>query len=372
LLSVRERRSAAHPEVSGEPGKVSRVRYLAYIPSPPQGVWFIGPIPIRAYALCILTGILLACWWGTKRWVARGGRREDVVDVALVAVPFGLAGGRLYHVATDWRTYFSGQEKTPIPALYIWEGGLGIWGAVALGAVGAWIACRRKGIPLPAFGDAIAPPVLAAQAVGRIGNYFNQELFGRETDHSWGLQLYERVRNGQLDNAYGVSDGKPWIGQVLGGDTYLTGRLVHPTFLYELCWNLLVVLALVLLDRRFTIGHGRLFSLYVAGYSVGRLALEYVRIDPATRIFGQRVNVYTSTLLIVGALVYFVLARKGKEDPEEIEAGRKDHAEELRDQEAQTEEPQDEETRSAPEESEESSSTSDVPPAEVSSTEGRD
>ncbi|EFV12830.1 prolipoprotein diacylglyceryl transferase [Segniliparus rugosus] len=348
---------------------------LAYIPSPPQGVWFLGPIPIRAYALCILAGILLACWWGTHRWMARGGRREDVVDVALFAVPFGLVGGRLYHVATDWRTYFGGQGRSPVHALFIWEGGLGIWGAVALGAVGAWIGCRRKGIPLPAFGDALAPPILAASAIGRFGNYFNQELFGRETNHWWGLQLYERIRDGAVDNVYGVSDGRPWIGVI--GETTLSGKLVHPTFLYEACWNLAVVLALVVLDRRFKIGHGRLFALYVVGYSIGRLALEFVRIDPATRIFGYRVNVFTSGLLIIAGLVYFLLAKKGREDPDEIEAGRADGPAEEPEEAAEEQEPTAEpeaasEQEEPAEEAEEPRSTSDIHSPEVGSTDKSD
>ncbi|MGL6235220.1 MAG: prolipoprotein diacylglyceryl transferase [Segniliparus sp.] len=347
---------------------------LAYIPSPPQGVWFLGPIPIRAYALCILTGILVACWWGTSRWMARGGRREDVVDVALIAVPFGLVGGRLYHVATDWRTYFGGQGRSPIHALFIWEGGLGIWGAVALGGVGAWIGCRRKGIPLPAFGDAIAPPVLLASAIGRFGNYFNQELFGRETNHWWGLRLYERVRDGAVDNVYGVSDGRPWI----GGEMNLTGKLVHPTFLYEACWNVAIVLVLVVLDRRFKIGHGRLFALYVAGYSLGRLGLEFVRIDPATTIGGYRVNVYTSSLLIIAGLAYFLFVKKGKEAPEEIEAGRKDLPEAEEGQAAESEPASGQKSAFVKEaaskqeesdgESEEPAPTSDIHSSEVGST----
>ena len=150
---------------------------LAYIPSPPQGVWHLGPIPIRAYALCIIAGIVIAVYWGDKRFVARGGQPGTVMDVAVFAVPFGLVGGRLYHVATDWQTYF-GPGGDPLRALMIWEGGLGIWGAVALGGVGAWIGCRRRGVPLPVFADAVAPGIVVAQAIGRLGNYFNQELYG--------------------------------------------------------------------------------------------------------------------------------------------------------------------------------------------------
>ena len=141
----------------------------------------LGPIPIRAYALCIIAGIVLAVFWGERRFVARGGQPGTVTDVAVFAVPFGLVGGRLYHVITDWQTYF-GPGGDPLGALRIWQGGLGIWGAVALGAVGAWIGCRRRGVPLGFFADAVAPGIVAAQAIGRLGNWFNQELYGG-TDH---------------------------------------------------------------------------------------------------------------------------------------------------------------------------------------------
>lgn len=137
---------------------------LAYLPSPSQGVWHLGPIPIRAYAMCILLGIVVAVVWTGRRWEARGGHHEDVVDIAIWAVPFGLVGGRLYHVITDPELYFKAGED-PVKAFYIWDGGLGIWGAVALGAVGAWIGCRRKGIDLADFADALAPALALAQAV---------------------------------------------------------------------------------------------------------------------------------------------------------------------------------------------------------------
>ncbi|MBW8711028.1 MAG: prolipoprotein diacylglyceryl transferase, partial [Mycobacterium sp.] len=165
---------------------------LAYIPSPSQGVWHVGPVPLRAYALFIIVGIVVALVLGDRRWVARGGQPGVIYDVALWAVPFGLIGGRLYHVITDWRTYFGDDGAGLAGALRIWDGGLGIWGAVALGGVGAWIGCRQHGIPLPAFGDAIAPGIILAQAIGRMGNYFNQELYGRPTTLPWGLEIYER------------------------------------------------------------------------------------------------------------------------------------------------------------------------------------
>ncbi len=278
---------------------------LAYIPSPPQGVWHLGPIPIRAYALFIIAGIIAALLIGDRRWEARGGERGVIYDIALWAVPFGLVGGRLYHLATDWRTYFGDGGAGPIAALRIWDGGLGIWGAVALGGVGAWIACRRRGIPLPAFGDAIAPGIVLAQAIGRLGNYFNQELFGRETTMPWGLEIfYRRDPAGFVDvhSLDGVSTGQ-------------LAMIVQPTFLYELLWNLLVFVVLLYLDRRFTIGHGRLFASYVGLYCVGRFWVELLRDDTATHIAGIRINSFTSTFVLIGAVVYLILAPKGREDP---------------------------------------------------------
>jgi prolipoprotein diacylglyceryl transferase len=278
---------------------------IAYFPSPPQGVWHLGPIPLRAYALFIILGIIAALLIGDRRWAARGGERGVIYDVALWAVPFGLIGGRLYHLATDWRTYFGEGGAGPMAALRIWDGGLGIWGAVALGGVGAWIACRRRGIPLPAFGDAIAPGIVLAQAIGRIGNYFNQELFGRETTMPWGLEIfYRRDPAGFVDvhSLDGVSTGQ-------------LAMVVQPTFLYELLWNLLVFAILIFLDRRYTIGHGRLFAAYVALYCVGRFCVELLRDDTATHIAGIRINSFTSTFVFIGAVVYLILAPKGREDP---------------------------------------------------------
>lgn len=187
-----------------------------------------------------IAGIIAALLIGDRRWVARGGERGVIYDIALWAVPFGLIGGRLYHVMTDWQTYFGPGGAGPMAALRIWDGGLGIWGAVALGGVGAWVGCRYRGIPLPAFGDAVAPGIVLAQAIGRLGNYFNQELYGRETTVPWGMEIfYRRDPSGIIDvhSLNGVSTG-----QVAG--------VVHPTFLYELLWNLLVFAVLLIVDRR--------------------------------------------------------------------------------------------------------------------------
>jgi prolipoprotein diacylglyceryl transferase len=280
----------------------------AYFPSPPQGVWHLGPLPIRAYALFIITGIVVALIIGDRRWEARGGQRGVIYDVALWAVPFGLIGGRLYHLATDWRTYWGPGGAGLGAAVRIWDGGLGIWGAVALGIVGAWISCRRHGIPLPAFADAVAPGIILAQAIGRLGNYFNQELYGRETTQPWGLEIFYRKDSSGLNDPHlldGVSTGQLFA-------------VVQPTFLYELIWNVLVFVVLIYIDRRFAIGHGRLFASYVALYCVGRFWVELLRDDSATHIAGIRINSFTSTFVFIGAVVYIMVAPKGREDPESL------------------------------------------------------
>jgi prolipoprotein diacylglyceryl transferase len=283
-------------------------KLLAYFPSPSQGVWHLGPLPIRAYALFIIAGIVAALLIGDRRWAARGGERGVIYDIALWAVPFGLIGGRLYHLATDWRTYWGPGGAGLGAAVRIWDGGLGIWGAVALGGVGAWIGCRRRGIPLPAFADALAPGIILAQAIGRLGNYFNQELYGRETTLPWGLEVfYRRDPSGYIDphSLDGISTGQ-------------LAFVVQPTFLYELIWNVLVFVALIYADRRFNLGHGRLFALYVAGYCVGRFGVELLRDDTATHIAGIRINSFTSTFVFIGAMVYLMAAPKGREDPESL------------------------------------------------------
>ncbi|WP_371856862.1 prolipoprotein diacylglyceryl transferase [Gandjariella thermophila] len=286
---------------------------LAYIPSPDRGVWHLGPIPLRAYALCIIVGIVVAIWWGERRFAARGGERGTITDVAVFAVPFGLVGGRLYHVATDHDKYF-GPDKNPLDALKVWNGGLGIWGAIALGAVGAWIACRRKGIPLPAVADAVAPGIVVAQAIGRLGNFFNQELYGGPTTLPWGLEVFRRV-----DPATGLDD--PLNGVAID---HTPVAIVHPTFLYELLWNLGVAALVVWADRRFRLGHGRAFALYVAGYTAGRFWIELMRADEATHVLGVRINVITSAVVFLGAVGYFLAARtRGpREDLAALRAGR--------------------------------------------------
>jgi prolipoprotein diacylglyceryl transferase len=259
---------------------------FASIPSPDQGVWHLGPVPIRAYALCIIAGVIVAVWLGERRWVARGGRPGQVGDIAVWAVPFGLVGGRLYHVITDWKLYF-GDGRDPISALYVWQGGLGIWGAIALGALGAYIGCRREGVKFPALADALAPGIVLAQAIGRWGNWFNQELYGKAVskDLPWALEI------DQFNAA----------GQVIG-HTYH-----HPTYLYEFLWNIGVAALVIWADRRFRLGHGRAFALYVMGYTTGRAWIEYLRVDNVQMddVFGLRLNVWTSIVVFLAAAAYF-------------------------------------------------------------------
>ena len=267
----------------------------ASIPSPSQGVWHLGPLPLRAYAICILIGIFAGYWLGRRRWVARGGSAEVLADVIMWAVPFGLVGARIYHVITDAELYF-GEGKHPIDALKIWHGGLGIWGAVAFGALGAWIACRRHKVPFLAVADAMAPGIALAQVVGRFGNYFNQELFGKPTNAWWGLEI---------DPAH-----RP--------DGFQDFATFHPTFLYEALWNLGVIALVILIDRRYKLGHGRAFALYVAGYTAGRAWIENLRIDTVNEFAGLRLNVWTSILLFILATAYFIYASRTKPGQEDI------------------------------------------------------
>ncbi|MFI7298758.1 prolipoprotein diacylglyceryl transferase [Streptomyces sp. NPDC050121] len=265
---------------------------IAYIPSPSHGVLYLGPIPLRGYAFCIIIGVFVAVWLGNRRWVARGGRAGTVADIAVWAVPFGLVGGRLYHVITDYELYFS-EGRDWVDAFKVWEGGLGIWGAIALGAVGAWIGCRRRGIALPAYADAIAPGIALAQAIGRWGNWFNQELYGKETDLPWALHITSSA-DGRVPGYY------------------------HPTFLYESLWCIGVALLVLWADRRFKLGHGRAFALYVAAYCVGRAWIEYMRVDDAHHILGLRLNDWTALVVFLLAVMYIVISAKKRPGREAV------------------------------------------------------
>ncbi|MDQ6715588.1 MAG: prolipoprotein diacylglyceryl transferase [Actinomycetota bacterium] len=262
------------------------------IPSPTTGVWYLGPLPIRAYAICILAGIVVAVWIAQRRLESRGGTTGQVLDISAWAVPFGIVGGRIYHLITSPQAYF-GEGGHPLNAVKIWEGGLGIWGAVALGALGAWIGCRRQGVRFLDFADAAAPGVLVAQALGRWGNYFNNEIHGAPTDLPWGLKVY------QWDQQAGHAVVDP------SGDPVVLGTF-HPTFLYESIFCLLLALVLVRLDRRLELRRGQVFALYIAGYPVGRGVIELMRTDDANTIFGLRVNSWVSMLVFLLGVALFV------------------------------------------------------------------
>lgn len=254
------------------------------IPSPEQGVWYLGPVPIRAYGLAILLGIIVCLWWTRRRYQARGGDPELVFDLAIWMVPLGIIGGRLYHVITSWQLYF-GPNGVPTNAWKIWHGGLGIWGAVAVGAGTGIFLLRRRQLPVGPFADAVAVPLILAQAIGRWGNYFNQELFGSPTNLPWGLEISPSHRP-------------------IGFEQVAT---FHPTFLYEMLWNLLVVGVLLVWEKRRNIYAGQLFALYICGYTLGRIWIEYLRIDEANHILGIRLNIWTSILVfILGYILYRV------------------------------------------------------------------
>jgi prolipoprotein diacylglyceryl transferase len=273
---------------------------LAAIPSPTQSVWYLGPVPIRAYALCIVLGIVAACAVTEIRMRRRGAPEWAVLDLAVWAVPFGIVGARIYHVITSPDAYF-GANGNVLDALRIWHGGLGIWGGVAGGALGAWIAARKMGIPLTFVADAVAPGLPLAQAIGRWGNWFNNELFGRQTSMPWGLKIYT------WDPDKGAANTD------LAGHPIAQPGLYHPTFLYESLWNLGVAILVWQLDKRYRFGRGRAFALYVMAYTVGRFWVEAMRDDVAHHFFGMRINNWTSIIVFAGALIYFMRVRGPQE-----------------------------------------------------------
>ncbi|GAB2989255.1 prolipoprotein diacylglyceryl transferase [Nocardioides montaniterrae] len=286
---------------------------LLSIPSPSQGVWHLGFFPIRGYALSIIAGIVAAIWIAERRWKARGGTYGEVQDIAIWAVPFGLVGGRLYHVCTDWEKYF-GHGHNPVTALYIWRGGLGIWGAVLLGALGAWIGCRHKGIRFSAMADAVAPALLVAQALGRWGNWFNQELYGRPTKLPWGLEI-------DTDHLQCRVNGLPTEGAscyAANGGPYPQDVLFHPTFLYECLWNLAGFALLIWLERKLRLGWGRTMAAYVMIYTVGRFWIEYLRVDNVqlNDVLGLRFNDWVSIVCFLGGAAFLWRSRKRHPGPQ--------------------------------------------------------
>ncbi|WP_251449625.1 prolipoprotein diacylglyceryl transferase [Microbacterium sp. Marseille-Q6648] len=262
---------------------------VSSIPSPSVSFIDLGPLRIHFYALCIIAGIIAAVLLTNHRLTRRGAEPWVVIDIALVAVPLAIVAARIYHVLTHWDFYF-GPGADPLTALYIWEGGIAIYGALIGGAVGAWLGCRWTGIRFWTFADALAPGILLAQAIGRFGNWFNQELFGLPTDLPWGLEI-------DSDNA-AFPPGLE------------AGTLFHPTFLYEVVWNVLGVAVLLWLGRGTRMQWGRLFGAYLAWYSAGRIVWESIRIDPSEIILGLRTNVWAAILGVVIGLAIIVIQKR--------------------------------------------------------------
>jgi prolipoprotein diacylglyceryl transferase len=257
------------------------VSLLASIPSPSTGSLHIGSLQLRAYGLCIALGAFAAVKLASTRYLSRGGRPGLVESIAWWAVPAGLVGSRLYHVATDWRRF----QGRWLDTLKIWQGGLGIWGGVALGTVVGLIVARRHHAPLRPLMDAAAPAIPLAQAIGRWGNWFNQELFGRPTSLPWGLRIDESHRPVQYSN----------------NETF------HPTFLYESLWCLAIVGVVLLVERRVRLRPGQTFPLYVALYTLGRWYFETLRVDDATQVGGFRINEIVAPTVFVLAVIGFVI-----------------------------------------------------------------
>ena len=262
------------------------------IPSPSLSSFSVGPLTIHFYALCIITGIAAAIWIGRKRYANLGGNPDDVSEVAIWAVPFGIIGGRIYHVITSPSQYF-GANGNPIDALRIWEGGLGIWGAISLGAVGAYLYFRthKTSLNFRQLLDSLAPGVVVAQAIGRIGNYFNQEVFGKPTELPWGLEIDS-------------------VNRPNGFESYST---FHPTFLYELLWCLVVAVLLIKLPgvlKLITSKQGDVFALYILGYTAGRVWIETLRIDEANLILGLRLNIWVSLIVLIAASAYLIASKR--------------------------------------------------------------
>ena len=254
---------------------------VAYIPSPARGVWHLGPIPIRAYALCLVLGVIVAIWIADRRYLAAGGRPGLILDVAAWAVPLGLIGARLDSVATDYRLYF-GRHTDWVTLLKVWDGGLGMPGGLLLGFAGAWIACRRAQVPLAPVAGAAAPGIAVGQAIGSWGNWFSQQIYGRPSGMPWAVQI---------DPAHRVPG-------------YEAFGSFQPVFLYQCIWDLLIAAGVIWATRRFRLPGGRAFAVYGAAYAVGMFAIETIRIDYAPHIAGLRVNEWLAILAFAGAAWY--------------------------------------------------------------------
>ena len=265
-----------------------------FIPSPPINGFQVGPMTIRFYALCLIAGIVVAAWLGGRRWERLGGDRAKFETAIFWAIPVGIVGARLYHVLTHLGDYF-GPGRDPWSVFYIWQGGIAIFGAIGFGALGAWIGCRRERIRFSSPADALAPGIAFGQAIGRFGNWFNQELYGWPT--TWPIGV-------EIDAAH----------RLAGFEQYAT---FQPMFAYEAVWDAAAAVTLLAVDRRFRMGRGKLFALYVALYGLGRSVTEGLRIDFSYSVFGPiRFNQAVAMLIcLAGAatLIWLARARPGDE-----------------------------------------------------------
>lgn len=276
---------------------------LAYIPSPTISYITIGSVTIHFYAIMILIGIVLAIWILTHRWKKMGGTFDQVLDAAIVAVPCGLVGARIFHVVTVPSAYFPPTGQL-INILKVWEGGMAIFGGLIGGVIGAAIWAHHKKYSVLLLADALAPGLLVAQAVGRLGNWFNQELYGSETTLPWGLKLNDADAIGKSEACYtGTSCPSA------------TDTLFHPTFLYEMIWNLIGAAIIVFLVGRVEkkLRGGQIFAIYLVWYGLGRSWIEMLRINLSTEFLGIRTNVWAAICVIfIGLVLFTVLMQKGK------------------------------------------------------------
>lgn len=275
---------------------------VAYIPSPTISYFKLGPVTIRFYAIFILIGIICAMYIITRKWKRMGGNFDQILDIALVSVPSGIIGARLYHVITTPEKFF-GPSGDWVEMFRIWNGGLGIWGGVVLGSLAAWGVCRYRHYPTALLADAAAPALLIAQGIGRLGNWFNQELYGAPTTLPWGLKL-----NYAATQAIGHSE------RCYDGLTCPAGTLFHPTFLYEMLWNFVGAALLIGFGKVLTskLQAGSLFILYVMWYTAGRVWIEALRIDFSHVFLGVRINVWVSLVVFILAAISFALLQRSK------------------------------------------------------------
>ena len=267
---------------------------LLFIPSPPQGVWYLGPVPIRGYALSILTGIIVAFFLSRRRWKSTGGSPEHFENIILISIVMGVIGARIYWVIIEWKRYF-GEGGTWYHMFFIWQGGLGIWGGITVGFLTALFLCRHYGVSFLKVADCVGPAFIIAQGIGRLGNWWNQELYGLPTTVPWALEI---------DRAHRVAG-------------YAQYETFHPTFLYEMLWNFVGAAFLIWFGKRFRLGSGVVFFLYIIVYAIGRFWIELLRIDPVHVILGLRVNNWTTLIagLIGVAGLVVCLRRRKKTEP---------------------------------------------------------